>query len=97
MGVDTKTLDRICELSRIEIKEENKQDVISKLDNVIHWMDSLNEVDTSKVEPLVNVSSLFGSAPWREDKATGGNKVEQVLKNAPSQMEEHFLVPKVVE
>ena len=58
-------------------------------------IEELGEVDTSAVEPLASVTGH--SLPLRADKVTDGNKVDDILANAPEQASGFFVVPKVVE
>ena len=62
---------------------------------VLGWIDQLNEVDISDVEPLTSVVET--KLPMREDVVTDGNIPDQVLANAPRTEDGFFVVPKSVE
>ena len=55
----------------------------------------LDEVNTSKVEPLSNVS--MSELPLRKDEKVDDDKSNEILSNAPEKLENYFVVPKVVE
>jgi aspartyl-tRNA(Asn)/glutamyl-tRNA(Gln) amidotransferase subunit C len=57
--------------------------------------EQLQEVDTTGVEPLANVSEI--NLTLREDKITDGQKRDEILKNAPETVEGFYVVTKIVE
>jgi aspartyl-tRNA(Asn)/glutamyl-tRNA(Gln) amidotransferase subunit C len=65
------------------------------LQAILSWIEELREVDTTNVEPLASVTGH--SLPLRADKVTDGNKIDDILANAPEQASGFFVVPKVVE
>ena len=74
----------------MEIDEFSKQ-----LNAILNWVDLLNEVDTSKVEPLNNVS--MSSLILRKDIEIKVDNSKNILSNAPEKLENYFVVPKVIE
>ena len=79
----------------MKIVDENSQRLIKDLNEIIGFIDQLNEVNTENIKPL---SSVTGHAlPLRDDKVSDGNINSAVLKNAPEQNSGYFVVPKVVE
>lgn len=66
-----------------------------ELNRLLAWVEQLNEVDTSSVEPMSSVVKL--SAKMRDDVVTAGNMAADVVKNAPLGEDNYFAVPKVVE
>lgn len=95
MSLDTATVARVARLARLAMNKERQEQLAPQLSRMIDFVEQLNEVDTTGVEPLANVSEITLSL--REDKVTDGNKAQDVLKNAPEQAEGFFVVPKVVE
>ena len=65
------------------------------LNNIIKFVDQLNDAETSDIEPLT--SPLEKVARTRPDNITAKNRKETFLKNAPSSNEDYILVPRVVE
>ena len=93
--MDKKTVTTISYLSRLKIDDEKEQKIISDLSNIIEFVDQLNDVDTSKIDPLAN--PLEKTAKTRKDIVTAKNLKKKLLEVAPSANEDYFLVPRVVE
>ena len=93
--MDKKTVTTISYLSRLKIDAENEEKIINDLDNIIEFVDQLNDVDTSKIAPLAN--PLEKKAKTRKDIVTAKNLKKELLEVAPSANEDYFLVPRVVE
>lgn len=82
-------------LARLSLSEEEAARVVSELDTILEYVATLNEVDTSDVEPTAHVIPL--PTPMREDRAVVGIDPELVVSNAPERMDSAFVVPKVIE
>ena len=95
MALDRETVRRIAYLARIRVPEEALDGLAGELSNILGWIEQLNEVDTTGVEPMTSVVAM--EAPKREDVVSDGHYPERVLLNAPAADEEYFAVPKVVE
>lgn len=95
MSVTPEDVRKVARLSRITIDESRVEPMTSELNNILNWIEQLNEVDVDGVEPMTAVVET--SLPMREDKVTDGNKPEAVLANAPRSEDGFFVVPKVVE
>ena len=93
--MDKKTVTTISYLSRLKIDAENEEKIINDLDNIIEFVDQLNDVDTSEIDPLTN--PLEKTAKTRKDIVTAKNLKKELLEVAPSANEDYFLVPRVVE
>ena len=93
--MDKKTVTTISYLSRLKIDEEKEEKITNDLQNIIKFVDQLNDVDTSDIEPLTN--PLEKTAKTRDDKVTADNLKKELLEIAPSSNEDYFLVPRVVE
>ena len=93
--MDKKTVTTISYLSRLKIDGEKEQKIVKDLDNIIKFVDQLNDVDTSDIEPLTN--PLEKTAKTRNDEVTAKNLKKELLEVAPSANEDYFLVPRVVE
>ena len=93
--MDKKTVTTISYLSRLKIDDKKEEKIIKDLDNIIEFVDQLNDVDTSNIEPLTN--PLEKTAKTRTDKVTAKNLKDELLEIAPSSNEDYFLVPRVVE
>ena len=93
--MDKETVATISYLSRLAFDKENEEKITKDLENIIDFVDQLDGVDTSDIEPLK--SPLEKIAKTRADQITAKNRKEQFLKNAPDANEDYFLVPRVVE
>ena len=93
--MDKKTVTTISYLSRLKIDGEKEEKIIKDLDNIIEFVDQLDDVDTSNIEPLTN--PLEKTAKTRTDEVTAKNLKNELLEIAPSSNEDYFLVPRVVE
>ena len=93
--MDKKTVTTISYLSRLKIDDEKEQKIINDLSNIIEFVDQLNVVDTSEIDPLAN--PLEKTAKTRKDIVTAKNLKKELLDVAPSANEDYFLVPRVVE
>ena len=95
MSVDKDTVKKIARLARLDVPEERQEQIAGELQAILSWIEELSEVNTANVEPLASVTGH--SLPLRVDKVTDGNKVDDILANAPEQASGFFVVPKVVE
>lgn len=95
MNIDEATVDKIAHLARLELSAGEKQEMIKDMNQVLHFMDKLNEIDTTGVEPLVYMTDSVNSL--REDKINHEITHEEALLNAPKHDNDYFLVAKVIE
>ena len=93
--MDKKTVTTISYLSRLKIDGEKEEKINNDLENIIKFVDQLNDIDTSDIEPLTN--PLEKTAKTRDDIVTADNLKKELLEIAPSSNEDYFLVPRVVE
>lgn len=95
MSVDASTVKRIGRLARIRIEEGEVEKYQEELNAILGFVEQLNEVDVSGVEPMTSVTPM--QLRRREDKVTDGGYPEKIVKNAPLTEDNFFMVPKVVE
>jgi aspartyl-tRNA(Asn)/glutamyl-tRNA(Gln) amidotransferase subunit C len=95
MKIDKKTVEKIAHLSRLQVSADEVSEMQTGLSKILNWMEQLNEVDTSGVEPLTHMSSEVNVL--REDKAVNRLSREDGLKNAPKRTADYITVPKVVD
>lgn len=88
-------IEKVAELARIALTDDEKSKFASQLETILGYIDKLNELDTSDVEPTAHPHSVENV--WREDKVEGELPTSEALKNAPKQRQNMFVVPKVVE
>ena len=93
--MDKKTVTTISYLSRLKIDPEKEEKITNDLENIIKFVDQLNDAETSDIEPLTN--PLEKTAKTRTDRVTAKNLKKELLEIGPSSNEDYFLVPRVVE
>lgn len=94
MNIDEQTVDKIAHLARLELAADEKQAMITDMNKILGFMDKLNEVDTTGVEPLVYMTAEVNNL--RDDVVKQDITTEEALKNAPMHDDSHFLVAKVI-
>lgn len=95
MQVDEATVKRIARLARIKITAAEAKGLVKELSGILDWVEQLNEVDVTGVEPLTRVVPI--ELKKREDVVNDGGIAADILKNAPMAEDGFFVVPKVVE
>ena len=95
MSVDTATVRHIAKLARIAVTDGEVEALVPELNNILGWIEQLQEVDVSGIEPMTAV--IPNKLRLREDIVTDGGKRDEVLKNAPVAEHGFFAVPKVIE
>ncbi len=95
MALDPATVRRIATLARIRVSEPEAITLMGELNAIFGWIEQLNEVDVSNVEPLSGAAHM--AMTMREDVVSDGGYPERILANAPDRAGDFFAVPKVVE
>jgi aspartyl-tRNA(Asn)/glutamyl-tRNA(Gln) amidotransferase subunit C len=95
MSVDKDTVRRIAKLARIALPEDRVAPMEGELNGILKWVEQLNEVDVTGVEPMTSV--VAQNLRMREDVVTAGGDAASIVANAPESEDNFFLVPKVVE
>jgi len=95
MSVDLQTVKRVARLARIAVSEEDAERMTGELNAILGFVEQLNEVDVSGVEPMTSVLPM--AMKKRADIVTYGEIAEDIVRNAPQTEDNFFLVPKVVE
>ena len=95
MSIDIDTARKVAKLARIRVAEADLPALAGKLSGILGFMEQLNEVDVTGIEPMVSVTPM--RLKRRADVVSDGNIQAAVLKNAPDAREGFFAVPKVVE
>jgi aspartyl-tRNA(Asn)/glutamyl-tRNA(Gln) amidotransferase subunit C len=95
MKIDRSVLDKIAHLSRLEFDEKDAAKMMSDMTNIVNWVEKLNEVDTTGVEPLTTMSHEINML--RDDEVKEHLQHDRALKNAPKKDADYFRVPKVID
>ena len=95
MSIDQNTAAKVAKLARIKVEDDALPALAQEFNNILGFIEQLNEVDVDGVEPMTSVTPM--RLKRRDDVVTDGDMPEKVLKNAPDAREGFFAVPKVVE
>ena len=94
MEVNDALVEKIAHLARLHIDEADKLASRNDLQRMISFVEKLNELDTTGVEPLLHLSNNINIL--RADDVTGSISSAVALKNAPLHDDQFFKVPKVI-
>jgi aspartyl-tRNA(Asn)/glutamyl-tRNA(Gln) amidotransferase subunit C len=111
MKVTAKDVSYVADLANLELNEEERQRMVRDLNSILDYVDLLNELDTSSVQPMAQVSDRYGidqsvkrsdrfAQAMREDIKQGLRKSlphDVALQNAPESDGTFFKVPKVID
>ncbi|PKL46845.1 MAG: Asp-tRNA(Asn)/Glu-tRNA(Gln) amidotransferase GatCAB subunit C [Planctomycetes bacterium HGW-Planctomycetes-1] len=84
-----------AKLSRLDLSEAEITQFTGQLGAILEYVEKLNQLDTSKVEPLAHCLPI--SNCLREDEIKQSLGTEKTLANAPDKDEQFFIVPKILE
>jgi len=88
----------VADLAHLELTEEEVKKYLPQLDSILQYVEKLNELDTSEIEPMAQVTYQGSeNASFRTDEAHKNFSQEQALANAPEQGAGCFKVPRVIE
>lgn len=94
MEVNDALVDKLAKLSKLQFDDSQKEEIKNDLQKMIAFVEKLNELDTTGVEPLLHMTDEVNML--REDEIKGSVSREEAFKNAPLHDEEFFKVPKVI-
>lgn len=95
MKLNRKDVEHVALLSRLELSEQELDKFTGQLDAILEYIDVLNQVDTSAVEPMAHVLEIRNV--MRADQVQPSLPREAALQNAPDAEDGFFKVPKIVE
>ena len=94
MALSREDVLHVAELARLSLGPEEVELFTRQLNDILAYVEKLQELDTSGVEPLAHVIPVFNA--FREDEVREGLPLEEALENAPAREEGNFLVPRVI-
>jgi len=107
MKVTDKDVTYVADLANLELSDQERQRMLKDLNSILEYIDRLNELDTSDVPPMAQISEKFVQSaatpgnpavyPWREDIPLPCLPHTEAMKNAPETDGNFFKVPKVIE
>jgi aspartyl-tRNA(Asn)/glutamyl-tRNA(Gln) amidotransferase subunit C len=86
----------VANLARLQLSPEEAESLKEDMNKILGYMETLNELDTSGVEPLEHVTEITATT-FRKDEAKEPLSHEDALKNAPDADSDYFRVPRVIE
>lgn len=95
MEITSGMIDDVAALAKLNLTEAEKIQAKQDLEQILGYMEKIQELDTDTTEPLMYVLSQRNV--FREDIEEPGTERELILSNAPEQKDGCFLVPKTVE
>lgn len=93
--ISDETIEYVGILAKLELSDEEKEQAKKDMGSMLDYIDKLNELDTSSVEPMSHVFPV--NNVFREDEITNGDDRDEILANAPEKKEGAFKVPKTVD
>lgn len=95
MKLDKETIAKIAHLARLEVSESEEHSLLNDMNNILSFMEKLNELDTSNIEPLIYLTEEVNV--YREDVVKQEITPVMALQNAPDHDENYFRVAKVID
>lgn len=94
MEVNIELIDKLSHLARLEIKPEEKDRLRNDMQQMIGFIEKLQELDTTGIEPLMHLTEEINVL--RQDEVKGSVSREEGLQNAALKNDAFFMVPKVI-
>ena len=93
--ISDETIEYVGILAKLDLSGEEKEKAKKDMGSMLDYIDKLNELDTTGVEPMSHVFPVKNV--FREDVVVNGDDRENILKNAPEEKDGSFMVPKTVD
>jgi aspartyl-tRNA(Asn)/glutamyl-tRNA(Gln) amidotransferase subunit C len=95
MSLSIQEVEHIARLGRLELSDAEKEQFTEQLNEIIHYVEILNQLDTAGVEPTAHVIPVHNV--FRRDEKKPSMDPELALANAPDRIDNYFKVPKILE
>lgn len=93
--ISDETIEYVGILAKLELSDEEKEQAKKDMGSMLDYIDKLNELDTTGVEPMSHVFPV--NNVFREDVVTNGDHSKAMLQNAPQVKDNSYKVPKTVD
>jgi aspartyl-tRNA(Asn)/glutamyl-tRNA(Gln) amidotransferase subunit C len=93
--ISKKEVEHVAKLARLDLPETEKDRLTDQLSNILTYVEKLNELDTTGVEPTAHVLDIKNV--MRDDVAASSLPQDRALANAPEKAAGHYKVPKIIE
>jgi len=94
MELNKEMVEKLAKLAHLEFNSSEAESIRIDLQQMIGFVEKLNEINTEGVAPLTHISQTENSL--REDEIQGSVDNDTALSNAPDRFEQFFTVPKVI-
>ncbi len=94
MKISKTEVEHVAHLARLNLAEDELELMTKQLDNILSYVDKLNELDTDNIPPTTHVFAVKNA--FRDDVVTKSLPQADALKNAPQQNGETFQVPRII-
>ena len=95
MKISTVEVEKIASLARLSMDSAEAETYGTQLSNILNYIEKLNELETSEVEPTYNAVGLTNVT--RKDRIASCLTQEEALSNAPDQSDGFYRVPRIIE
>lgn len=95
MKITLKEVDQVAKLARLELSPEDREKFTNQLNDILVYMEKLNELDLSEIKPTSHVLSIENI--FREDISQTPLEIEESLANAPKREGFFYQIPKIIE
>lgn len=95
MKLDNQTIEKIAHLARLEVNPAEEPALLKDMNNILSFMEKLNELDTKGVEPLIYLTDEVNV--FREDEIKQEITADEALQNAPLHDDRYFHVARVID
>ena len=93
--ITLRDVEYVAGLAQLRLTEDEKNRLVREMDDILAYMDQLNELDTDAVEPMMHAMEMTNV--FRQDETGASLPREEALMNAPMHDGEYFLVPRILE
>jgi aspartyl-tRNA(Asn)/glutamyl-tRNA(Gln) amidotransferase subunit C len=94
MVINDAMIEKLANLAKLKFDDKEKVQIRNDLQNMLGFIEKMNDLDTAKVEPLLHMTANVNTL--REDVITGSITNEEAMKNAANKNPPFFIVPKVI-
>ena len=95
MKITRDEVERVAVLARLQLSPQEVEILTGQLDKILEYMEKLNHLDTTNVEPLAHAVDITNA--FRGDRVANQPSPEAMLANAPARERDFFKVPKIIE
>ena len=93
--ISDETIEYVGILAKLSLSPQEKEEAKKDMSRMLDYIDRLNELDTSEVEPMSHIFPV--NNVFREDMVENGDDRENMLANAPQKKDGAYMVPKTIE